>query len=116
MVTGSIGTGNGESDEIVRRPAPGMSKRMRMLLALTKLPASSSACRKEPGPLSFVFTTTSVVGGIVLTDGRQGENSDVLPFVSVAVAVMFRPAIGRGKLTMKLALLLASVVAVAEPR
>ena len=43
------------------------------------------ACRREPGPLSFVFVTTKI--GVPVTTA-QGENSDVLPAGSVAATVM----------------------------
>ena len=46
--------------------------------------AHTSACRSEPNPLSFVFVTGLQALGAIGTP----ENSEVLPAVSVAVAVM----------------------------
>src|SRR5512134_3596064 len=71
---------------------------------------SSSAFLNEPGPLSLVFVTIYVTGGIRLTYCRQAQNSDVLPDGSAAVAVINWPSGGRGRLTLKAALLSAPVV------
>src|SRR5687768_4911648 len=62
--------------------------------------ASLIACRNEPRPLSLVLITTKVPGGTVLVARIHGENSDVLPFGSVAVAVIYRPWATPGTITL----------------
>src|SRR5258705_4953186 len=106
MFTGSVITGNSVTGAIVCGPAPGMLKEMMSRPEVMAALALRIACRIEPAPLSFVFKTMNVNDGIVLTAARQGENSDVLPFGSVAVAVRYRPVIGAAWTTLKLAVTL----------
>jgi hypothetical protein len=74
------------------------------------------ACRSVPGPLSAVLVTLNVRGPALVT-ATQAENSDVLPFGSVAVAVMYSPTTDApGTEMLPDELPLASVVTSANPR
>jgi hypothetical protein len=65
MMTGSVRYGYSESGAIVLTPEPGMLKLM--LSRPGEALLSIIACRRLPGPESFVFTTVNVA---------KGESSD----------------------------------------
>src|ERR1043166_4405113 len=116
MKTVSVIGGNAIAGVMVNGPGPGISNRIVFAPLLAWLSLFMMASRKLPGPPSLVFTTVKVTGERELPAAKHGENSDVLPRASVAVAVMFRPNTVTGNVTEKLALPPASVVTVIEPR
>jgi len=72
--------------------------------------------RSEPAPLSLVLITTKFEGGISTVAARHGENSEVFPAGSVAVAVICPPCAVTGRATLKLVSPLPSVVTLVDPR
>jgi len=89
----------------------------RPLVAGAKYVTTAPHWPKSVGMLISARHEMSLQGSGAPTTGTQGENSDVLPAESVAVAVMNRPsATDTGNVTMKLLLQLASVVTFAKPR
>src|SRR5689334_1796185 len=109
MMTGSVFVGSCVTGEITCAPVPGILNAILFGPLPANELASSSACRNEPGPASFVFTTVSVSGGSVVGAAKHGENSDVLLFVSVAVAVRYLPVAATVMVRLKVALPPASV-------
>lgn len=77
---------------------------------------SRIAWRSEPGPESWVCVTTYVSPDRLEVALTAFENSEVLPRASVAVAVIRIPSGVTGKVALKLASPLASVVTVRLPR
>src|ERR1051325_3516957 len=69
MITGSVSCGRGGAGLIGFTPEPGMLKAM-VSVPVAAL-ASRIACRREPGPLSFVLMTVKVVAA--KADGSQLE-------------------------------------------
>src|SRR5262245_48085089 len=121
MITGSVMAGRLVAGWMIKGPASGRPFGILKIMLSPELMAvlaSSMAWRNEPGPLSAMLLTVNVRPGRVLTASRHGENSDVLPNRSVAVAVRARP--GRstivGNVTLKGALPLESVVTSRDPR
>src|SRR5688572_15924991 len=109
-MTGSKNAGSGEMGAMMWTLVPGMAKRTVLVPKVTRSLRSRMACLSEPGPPSFVFATGRLSGGIVLPAGRQGENSDVLPAGSVAVAVRYRPGAATGSVKLKLTVPVPEVV------
>src|SRR5262245_31800452 len=110
MITGLVIAGSAVSGAIVCTPAPEMLKVITSRSGLVL--AQRIAARNEPAPLSLMFTTSVLQA---LTRVTHAENSDVLLFVSVAVAVKNVPA-GVGKLAVKFAVPPALVVTFVAPR
>src|SRR5690242_7213526 len=71
-------------------------------------------------PHWFGAVETTMLAGHTIVHGpeteAQAENSDVLPLVSVAVAVKTAPPPGFARVSAKVALPLASVVTLVKPR
>ena len=99
-----------------RTPVPGMLKTIVFVPLAKRALLSRMACRSEPGSASFTFVTVNVVGAIVLTKRTPGENSEVFPAASVAVAVTNRPTGALANVTLKLRSPLFAVVMVVAPR
>ena len=92
-MTSSVISGYADVGWITHKPEPshpgslvGMSNSI-IVAATEFVLANSIALRSDPLPLSFVFVTKAVFGGIPV----HPENSLVLPPGSVAVAVMNQP-------------------------
>src|SRR5687767_14271880 len=115
MKTGSVMAGSAVSGEFVCGPGPGMSKII-VSAEVNNWLASRIACRKEPGPASLVFVTMNVCPGTRLVAVIHGPSSDVFPNGSVAVAQTNLPTAPVGTVTSMVALPLASVVTVVDPR
>src|SRR5438067_1540207 len=94
MMTELVIVGRAEAGAIVWTPVPGIAKVI--VWSVDDALALRIAWRSEPRPLSLVLVTTKVGGR------KAWENSDVLPFGSVAVAVNTDwPAGAGGRPTVK---------------
>ena len=113
---GAARTGSGEFGRMTCGPAPGMLKPITTLEGQTEALASVSISRKEPAPVSFVLRTVRLTATPTLSACRQGENSEVAPLGSVAVAERNRPKTATGNVTLKLAWPWLSVAAPLTPR
>src|SRR5437667_6008644 len=87
MITGSVIVGSADAGLIVWTPAPGMLKLIVSVPGV--LLAQLIASRSEPGPVSLVPMT--IVLQSTCTEALA-LNSDVLPLLSVAVAMILSPA------------------------
>ena len=115
MVTGSVMSGSAFVGLMICTPPPGMLNVMLSMAVMATL-ASRMAWRSEPGPALFVVVTTKMLPGTVTVARTHGENSEVLPSGSVAVALMKRPVSVAETVVKMLALPLKSVLTLVEPR
>jgi hypothetical protein len=90
-----------------------------VLVTAPQLPVAVTV-KNTVAPHWFGDVETTMFVGHTIVQGPEGdahaENSEVLPFVSVAVAVKLAKSDGFGSVTAKLALQPAPVVTLVEPR
>jgi hypothetical protein len=90
-----------------------------VLVTAPQLPVAVTV-KNTVAPHWFGEVETTMFVGHIIVQGPEGdahaENSEVLPLVSVAVAVKFAKLDGLGSVTLKLALQLGPVVTLVKPR